>query len=646
MTESRMRREDRGWGAVTIRVPLGLAILLLATAVSCRPKSPIRPTSLLLISIDTLRADHVHAYGYRRETTPHIDALARSGVRATDAWAHSPWTLPSHATLLSGTHPFRHGVVEDGLMIDRAVPMVAPLLKNAGYRTSAVVSGFYVSSRFGFQRGFDTFDDFDLPKGLRKRDSVRAEEVTNAAVRRLEEASGRPFFLFAHYFDAHNDYDAPEPWNRMFDQDARAIPYVNYEYYKSHRLEGPELEHVIAQYDEEIRYVDEMIGRLLGALDAAGRAEDTLVVLTADHGEELFEHGSWGHGNSLYAQVLRVPLIFKGPGVPPGRTLEDFVRHEDLAPTMFDLLHQPLASGFQGRSYASRVMARSAPAGNPSTRRGAPEAGRPLLTETSRFQTNLIGLVDGSMALILDLAKGGSELFDLASDPDETAPLSLASRERDEAGLMDSLVTETLASDPDRWVVAWDRGVSGCARVSGLLLEGGVNGQGTISRDRASDGANRPPAGGERDPSVSLSRTAAIPRNTIHFPPAGGNVRFATVPPDAPVEFFVARGTKDGGCGWDARGSRRSGSERAGSFYSLDPVGQGGRLRESAPMVLEAVSGETTTKGTGKSESAAAGALGVPKGLRVHIESTRGAAVPTNLTPEERERLRSLGYLQ
>ena len=619
------------------RALFAASLLLLVTSLSLvylgrafPAASPHRPRSLLLISVDTLRADHVHAYGYLRPTTPRIDALAAAGVTFRRAWAHSPWTLPSHATMLSGTHPFRHGVVDDGTTIGPEVPLLAPILKRRGYVTAAVVSGFYVSSRFGFQRGFDRFEDFGLAAGLRGRDSVRAEEVTDRALRAIEGAGESPFFVFAHYFDPHNNYDPPSPWNRAFDADTSVVQYRNYDFYRTHPLDPALVDHAVAQYDEEILYADAMIGGLLDGLERRGRREDTLIVLTADHGEEFFEHGSWGHGNSLYAQVLRVPLIFQGPGLPEGTSSDAFVRHEDLAPTLLELLSLPPPPEFEGRSYASLVRnpavpssgaTIAGPAKDPAAGEGRREGevgeerkgegkgrenqaeggeARLLLAETSRFQTNLIGAVTESRALILDLAEGRSELYDLKSDPEERTNLAAVgtrSVPSEAGGLFEGLLRAALASTPERWVLSWRSGSAGCLRSGGMILGGAF--------------PTFEPAEG-----VPFSRLAMK-----DFGGSAGELRFATIPPDAPLEIFLIRPGSKGICGWTADGSARPRADRSGTFSHFDPIGDGVRLR-GTPV-----------------------AVGRGPGVRIRIESGRAPAEPTNLTPEERERLRSLGYV-
>lgn len=594
-------------------------MLLLGGAASCRTH-PSRPPSLLLISIDTLRADHVHAYGYERNTTPFLDALAGRGARFAQAWAHTPWTLPSHATMLSGTVPFRNGVVDDATMLGPSLPLLAPLLRERGYATSGVVSGFYVSSRFGFQRGFERFEDFGLASEARPRDSVRAEEVAARAIEDLRAAGEKPFFLFAHFFDCHNDYAPPPPYDAAFDRDVSVVPYKNYESYKTAPLAEGALRHVIAQYDEEILYTDAMIGRLLEALEAAGRAEDTYVVVTADHGEELFEHGSWGHGHSLHTQVLHVPLIVAGPGVQGARVPRALVRHMDLAPTLLDLLGIATPPAMMGSSYAGLLRSDSPDASEAS------DSGRVLLADTSRFGSNAVGFVTARRALLVDLKAKSAQLFDLEADPDERNALG-ESRAREAGAYWQLLLDQVRTAATDRWIVAWSGRAAAHLRVDGVVLP---------AADRAAGDRIAFDALG----SWSTSDPSGLERLTI-------------IPPDAPVDFEVRCGSKKP-C--FAIGSADPEAAADESIVSKGPAGTLSRTAEvgspirgrdgtSIRISVDPIKiGERLRRIPASSDPKSTQAQGTPS-VRVWIESRAPAPVPAELTPEEIERLNALGYV-
>jgi len=250
--------------------------------------------SVLLVTIDTLRADHVGAYGAKDVATPTLDALAARGVVFEEAMAAVPLTLPSHASILTGQYPPTHGVRHNAVFVlDDAIETLAERFQAEGFATGAVIASAVLDPEFGLTQGFDHYDA-DIPQdratsaGFFERP---AAAVTDAALRWLGAESGR-FFLWVHYYDVHAAYRPPEPFATRF----AALPY-----------------------DGEAAYVDQEIGRLLGELDRSGRLASTLVAVTSDHGEGLDEHGEGSHSYFIYDSVLHVPLILAGPGVPAGR---------------------------------------------------------------------------------------------------------------------------------------------------------------------------------------------------------------------------------------------------------------------------------------------------------------------------------------
>lgn len=357
---------------------------------------------VLLISVDTLRADHVGAYGHDRPTTPNLDALAARGTRFAHARSPAPWTLPAHTTMLTGLLPLQHGVTDDHLQLSADTPVLAERLAAVGYATGGFVASLFVGPRFGLNRGFEVFEDFDLRTG---RDNLTrsptAEQVVDAALGFVRGRPGEPVFLFVHLYDAHYPYEAPSPWDTAFDRPGQAgdARYVSYEAHQGRPLPPEQLAHQLAQYDEEIRYADAQIGRLLDAFAAAGRAP--LVVVTADHGEEFFERGSWGHAHTLYPEQLRVPLILAGPGVPAGEVQEAVVGLQDIAPTLATLVGaEPPTPG------ASLLN---------------PPASRAFPSDTARFDTNLLGLWAEGWRLDWDLSTHQAALY---QDPQESVDLA------------------------------------------------------------------------------------------------------------------------------------------------------------------------------------------------------------------------------
>jgi arylsulfatase A-like enzyme/Tfp pilus assembly protein PilF len=285
----------------------------------------LRP-NVLLITIDTLRADHLGCYGDAGAATPVLDALAARGVRFATAVAHVPLTTPSHASILTGLTPLRHGVRDNGdFALPEAIPTVAEAFRAAGYQTGAFVSGFPLDRRFGLARGFETYDDH-FPHGDDRRRAAYverpADQTTAVALRWVQARSG-PWFLWVHYFDPHAPYEPPAELAARFPG---------------------------RPYDGEIAFVDAQLGALLQRLDARRPGYPTLVLATADHGESLGEHGEETHGVFIYDATLRVPLLVAGPGVPAGRVASTVARGIDVAPTLLDLAGVPTRARMEGRS--------------------------------------------------------------------------------------------------------------------------------------------------------------------------------------------------------------------------------------------------------------------------------------------------------
>ncbi len=394
-----------------------LAPLALLTACSwgqpgALPAGDPGQPDVILVSIDTLRADHLGAYGHVRDTSPFMDELAKDGVRFSFARSASPWTLPSHTTMLSGQLPMTHKVIEDSLQLDQAVPVLPERMQSAGYTTAAFVSTFYVSSQFGFDRGFDHFDDFDIhdPK-VNLRGTVDMDDVVDATLRWWSERkAGEPVFLFLHTYDVHYEYDPPGDYATLFDRAPTSddTKYKNYFHFKKHLPDEAQLAHQRAQYDESIRYVDDQLRRLRDAAAAAGR--EVRFIITSDHGEEFGERGSWGHAHTLYAEQLHVPLIMSGGGLPAGVVVDGAVGTQDIAPTLAAWAEQPPLAA-DGWDLAPAIAGTELPA-------------RPFTAETTRFKTNRLGLYEAGLRLEWDVKDQTLELFDPHSDPREEHDLA------------------------------------------------------------------------------------------------------------------------------------------------------------------------------------------------------------------------------
>ncbi len=316
-------------------VPALIALVLAAAGSGCRAGTSRsaeadRP-NVLLVTIDTLRADHVGCYGYKSATTPTIDSLAARGVRFETAVAHAPLTGPSHASILTGLIPLGHGFRNNsGFSLSSRVKTAAEDFRQAGYRTAAFVSGFPLDRRFGFDRGFDVYDDH-LPKGNDRRRTPYVERfadaTTDAALRWLTPPNtatpSSRWFLWVHYYDPHAPYEPPADLAERYRQ---------------------------APYDGEIAFVDRQLARLLSALNASHEMERTVVLLTADHGESLGEHGEGTHGIFVYDSTLRVPLVIAGPQIANARVSRTVARSIDVLPTLADYAGLPRLTDVDGRS--------------------------------------------------------------------------------------------------------------------------------------------------------------------------------------------------------------------------------------------------------------------------------------------------------
>ncbi|MDX1502513.1 MAG: sulfatase [Thermoanaerobaculia bacterium] len=330
--------------------PLAALLLFGLALASC--SSP--PPNLILISLDTLRPDHVGAYGYERDTTPNLDALAARGALFETAYAHAPNTAPSHTSLLTSLYPTVHGVWNHGIGLDPSVPTLAGILAENGYDTAAWVQ--LVGSTY--QSGFATYQYIGDPETSGKGfGSFRPVE------RMLEWIDGRerPFFLFVHTYDVHLPYEPRRKDVRRFAGRAaaeglrRRIPqwYVRKLNRGEWELTDEVVELLVAYYDAELFRLDELLGRFFDGLAERGLEDRTVIAVVSDHGEEFGERGQFGrHSYSLREEILRVPLILAGPGVPEGVRTDVRVGLVDVAPSLLRLAGLEPPAGFQGRDLA------------------------------------------------------------------------------------------------------------------------------------------------------------------------------------------------------------------------------------------------------------------------------------------------------
>jgi len=399
------RTSNRGkW----FRIALGPAALLLSGLLAGCGLGQEAPERVVLVTIDTLRADRVGAYGDPAARTPSLDALADAGVRFDQAVAPTPLTLPSHTSLMTGLTPPQHGVRHNSFFALREeIPTLAERLRAEGFATAAFVGAFVLDSQFGLARGFDTYDDevgqrhaTPTPFSFAER---TADRVVDAALEWLAHAPDR-FFLWVHLYDPHANYDPPERYLAAVGGDA---------------------------YAGEIAFADAQVGRLIRTVTARWDPSRLVVAVTSDHGESLGEHGEPSHGYMLYDATQRVPLFLVGPGLPAGAVVDEQVRLVDLAPTLLALAHAEPLPGTTGRSLLPLVAGRTEPV-------------RIALLETLATQFDmgwspLLGVRDGRYKYI---RAPRPELYDLRADPGETR--NLARRHPERVGEMDGILGERL----------------------------------------------------------------------------------------------------------------------------------------------------------------------------------------------------------
>lgn len=380
----------------TFRPALATSLLALLLCSCERELPPPHPRNVVLITIDTLRSDHLGAYGYGRRTSPNIDRLASQGVLFKNAYSQAGWTTPSMATLMTGLYPHQHGATRFDTPIRPMTFTLAEQLETAGYATHAYVSHSLVGRAYGFNRGFDSFDTAVLRRG-HPGEITTSEELTDRAIRGVQNVN-EPYFLWVHYMDPHQEF-------------------IGHDQFEFGDLSAD-------LYDSEIAHNDEQVGRLLAALGERGLLDRSVVVLTADHGEELGEHGVTGHF-TLHDEVLRIPLIIQASTLRP-RTMDLRVSQLDILRTVLSLVGLSPQPGAQGRD----ILAASLPATPIFAERIQPNAYRQRSVVSGDLKLIYIDENPNPAASASDfeydtLAKleTGLRLFDLDADPGETTDL-------------------------------------------------------------------------------------------------------------------------------------------------------------------------------------------------------------------------------
>ncbi len=433
----------------SLRAGLPAALLVAMGALvdgSCVPDGPHRD-SVVLIVVDTLRADAIGVYGSRRPTSPEIDAWAAGGAVFEHAYSVSPWTLTTFGTLLMGELPSTHLAgtfqkAKDGATspkkkfrrLARELPSLAERLSEAGLATGAVISNSFLSPQFGIDRGFD---EYDFRRSTKKR-IRRADRAVDRALEWIDERRGSTFFLILHLMDPHITYDPPEFTRGRFSESVpktgnprrTGLPALRRLLRKGKR---PDMAYLRALYDEEVAFVDAQLGRFLAALDRQGQGQPPLVILTSDHGEEFFDHDGFEHGHTMYDELLHVPLVVRGSGVVPGRVATP-VSLVDLYPTVLEWAGVEVRAGLPGRSLGPML-------------RGDVLAPRPLLAEAPLYGPPRSAIIHWPFKLVRTGRRGPSrhtELFHLGDDPAERH--NLADREPELTRRLETTLTAVLGA--------------------------------------------------------------------------------------------------------------------------------------------------------------------------------------------------------
>jgi arylsulfatase A-like enzyme len=358
-----------------------------------------RRPNVLVYLIDTLRPDHLSCYGYARETTPNIDALASDGVIFTEMISQSSWTRPAVASLFTSTYPSVHGVMDRADILPDEFETLPKIFHQSGYETAAFMANVTCLPMWGFGPGFRQFVDVDSTVVSGTKDAQVADSVIDA----LRLAKGRPWFFYVHNFGPHSPYDPPSPYNTRFVSPAACG-------------DGPEAEraHLVDLYDGAIAFTDAQFGRIVETLKKLDRYDDTWIVVVSDHGEALFEHDEWGHGTSLYDEQIRIPCVIKPPrNLDFEGEREGIAELIDIAPTLLDLADLRVPDGFQGRSLRDRLE-------------GAPATDRSAFSSIYLEQQNQYGARNCRAKYVYDAAAHHPVWFDLLSDPGELNALDQA----------------------------------------------------------------------------------------------------------------------------------------------------------------------------------------------------------------------------
>ena len=578
-----------------------LAFLAVTGLLTCAPSGDADPPNVILIVIDALRAGNLGCYGHFRDTSPNIDGLAERGVLFETAITQAPWTKASFASFLTSRYPFQHGIDDWNGVLPDSIDTLAEVLAREGYSTMCVVNMMAMSGRFKVLKGFEVVDEAGREERAARRTTDDALELISTA----EE----PFFLLLHYFDPHAPYAPPIEYADLVRRETDPDPISGKRGWGKQaggRVPAKDrIDRLLLLYDGCIRFVDDNVGRLLADLEERGIRDRTAIVVTADHGEEFYEHGVGGHGANVYDYAIKVPLIIDLPGeFEGGRRVPYQARMVDIFPTVLDLAGVEAGPRVEGYSLVDRAGGRDWPA--QGSRLLPPEV---ALSECSVRRT--IGtkcLRTDSYKAIVEPLTSLVELYNVAADPDELENLWDTSRDSGE-GLL-----ERLKDIPGVSVGGWRLAFTGRDEDTRLRVMAAAGAGARFTNPQ------RLTRGGDISITANTDSTRLIVETSLSRLQL---LLFETVPDDAVVRFEV-----------DGRGPSVPADMHLGSTSRVGLAGGVSAGREGAmglPEEFGANRGDQT---------AGVYAWWLPG------QSHRKSASNVDLTPEEKSRLRALGYLQ
>jgi arylsulfatase A-like enzyme len=414
--------------------------------------APSPRPNIIVISIDTLRADHLEAYGSKWPTSPHISELAQESAVFEHCYSHASWTPPSVASLFTSLYPSQHGSLgKDRILLPKANLTMAETFAKAGYFTAAFSSSPFVHPDFGFAQGFRVF-------GFEENEN--AARLTEMVEQWLAERPDGPFFLYVMYFDPHFPYVPPKKYRHRFRKgpDGRPlwkeehVPVIKSLFGLSAEIGRESYHHLHGSYRGEIAFTDDMLGMLVSRLRKAGLLENSILVLTSDHGEEFLEHGGFGHGNTLYEEQLHVPLLIRLPGGLHGkRRVNSIVRQADIFPTLLDFADMEHPRPLEGKSFYAALLGNK-----PISARPAYATSMHLLDEKRKMTSlrqsrhKLILYENPGDELLFDLDKDPAELRNLAREKPEKLESMIEALRTFEKNMAPPVVEKSGAASPER----------------------------------------------------------------------------------------------------------------------------------------------------------------------------------------------------